>query len=152
MRIGLICALALLGAACGSGPAGAPQAPPPKPVKDLTGLLPLTNRVAARVVPDHLLENLKLPGGSVGDYKAGAKEYQMFVIEGESFQAAAFMLVDAKEGLQNQEYIAYMGGYFGTYRDKPLFVYAKRQYLAGVYGLPRDQADALARVLALRLK
>jgi hypothetical protein len=44
-----------------------------------------------------------------------------------------------------------MGGYFGTDAGKPVYVFAKLKYLAGVVGLPEDLADPVARQLAARL-
>lgn len=99
-----------------------------------------------------MLDIAALPGGSLADYKVKGKTYQMFIIDTDSNQNAAFMLVDMKHAMApNPDYIAYMGGYFGRYKDQPLYCFAKLHYLAGVYGLPRDQADPLAIVLASRL-
>ena len=62
------------------------------------------------------------------------------------------MLVDMKEALKDPEYIGHMGGYFGTdSSSRPVFVFAKLHYLAGVVGLPQAAADPIARVLAARL-
>lgn len=151
----LVACLALFG--CSSAPEQTAKTQPssvpaPKPVKDLTGLLPPADRSGARVVPDHILDQPKMPGGSVGDYSAGARKYQLFVIEAEDNQKAAFLLLDMKSALQNPEYLAHMGGYFGTDGTRPIFVFAKLRYLAGVVGLPRAEADPIARVLAARLR
>lgn len=140
-------------AGCGAAPAPDKQAaaPPPAPVKDDTALLPAANRTGARVVPDHVLGIMALPGGSVGDYQDGAKKYQLFVIETESAQDAAILLLDLKKSLTDTTYLAHMGGYFGSSGDTPVFAFAKLKYLAGVTGLPRDAADPIARELAVRL-
>jgi len=121
------------------------------PVKDNTGLLPAAGRVSATVVPNHLLEIPALPGGTIGDYKVGKKKYQLFIIEADSNQKAAFMDTDLRDALKNPEYIAYMGGYFGEHNGTPVYGFAKLQYLAGVVGLPKDEADPIARQLAARL-
>lgn len=141
-------------AACGSAPAPEKKAvapPPPPPVKDDTALLLTAHRTAAQVVPDHLLGIPALPGGTVGDYEEHGKKYQLFIIEADSAQNAAFMLLDMKGALANPAYIAYMGGYFGLHADTPVYVFAKLKYLAGVVGLPRDAADPIAREIAARL-
>jgi hypothetical protein len=151
------CALlaAVLLSACG---APAPQkkveqhtvaAPPPKDNTDK--LLPL-NRVSARVVPEHVLGNSALPGGTVGEYEAKGQKYQLFIVETDSPQSAAFLLLDVKGTLKDPEYMAYFGGYFGTDANGGVFVFAKGKYLAGVAGLPQAKADPIARELAVRLK
>jgi hypothetical protein len=149
----LVVVAALTLAACSSAPekkAVAPP-PPPKPVKDDTSLLVTANRTSARVVPDHLLGINALPGGTIGDYEAAGKKYQMFVIESDTAQDAALMLLDAKGAMKDAAYIPYMGGYFGATEGGPLYVFAKTRYLAGVIGLSKDDADPIARQLAAQL-
>jgi hypothetical protein len=113
-------------------------------------LLPL-NRTSAKVVPDHLLGNSALPGGTIGDYHADGLKYQLFIVETASSQDAAILLLDVKATLKDPAYIAYMGGYFGTDASGPFYVFAKGKYLAGVVGLAEDRADPIARQLAARL-
>ena len=153
MRI-FVGALALTLIGCGSSTSPAPKTevqPAPPPVRDRSSMLPLNSRTGTRVVPDHILDLPKLPGGTLGEYKAGGKEFRMFIIDAADNQAAAFLLVDAKNSLQTPEYISYMGGYFGSDGKEPVYVFAKLHYLAGVAGLPKDEADPIARVLASRL-
>ena len=100
MRALLAMALTVL-AGCGSSPepAAQPAAPPaaaPARVKDLTGLLPPAGQVSAKVVPDHILGEPKMPGGTVGDYAVGNKKYQLFIVESDNAQNAALMLLDMK--------------------------------------------------------
>ena len=156
MRI-FACAVALILVGCGSSPVGAgakteAQPVPAAPVRDHTSMLPINNRTGAKVVADHILDQPKFPGGTLGDYKAGGKEFQMFIIDTADNQAAAFLLLDAKSIMQNPEYISYMGGYFGIDGKRPLYVFSRLHYLAGVAGLPKDEADPIARVLASRLR
>jgi hypothetical protein len=92
-----------------------------------------------------------LPGGTIADYENKGKKYQLFVIEEDSNQKAAFALMDLHGGLKNSEYISYMGGYFGDHDGTPVYGFAKLQYLAGVVGLPKNEADPIARELAARL-
>jgi hypothetical protein len=143
-------------AACmliGCSPAPEKKAAPPaaRPVKDDTLLLLPLNRTGARVVPNHLLGKDALPGGTLGDYKADGAQYQLFIIETDSAQDAAILLLDLKATLKDPAYIAYMGGYFGTDANGPVYEFAKAKYLAGVIGLPEDKADPIARELAARL-
>jgi hypothetical protein len=157
MRLLLPIAVMIL-AGCGSSPqpaARTTEAPPataPAPVKDLTSLLPSAGRVSARVVPDHILDEPKLPGGSLGDYAVGGRKYQLFIVESDNAQNAALTLLDIKGALQNPEYLPNFGGYFGTHGTQPVFVFAKLQYLAGVAGLPQKDAEPIARTLAARLR
>jgi hypothetical protein len=145
--------VALLLAACGSAPVPEKKAavPPPLQVKDHTALLPPDHRTGAQVVPDHVLGIAAMPGGTVGDYADGGTKYQMFIIDTQTAQDAAFLLLDMKGALTDPAYIAYMGGYFGTNAGKPVYVFAKLDYLAGVVGLDREKADPIARGLAARL-
>ena len=148
----LLAVMAIVLVGCSSEPVHkAETTPAPPKVKDDTSKLLQANLVAAEVVPDHILKNSALPGGTLGHYKAGGKEYQMFIIETGTAQDAAILLIDMKPTLKDAEYIAYMGGYFGTDANGPVYVFAKKQYLAGITGLPRDKADPIARELAARL-
>jgi hypothetical protein len=143
--------IAVVLAGCSSAPEKKAEAPAPPPVKDNTAqLLPL-NRTSAKVVPDHLLGKTALPGGTIGDYDTDGMKYQLFVIESDSAQDAAILLLDLKATLKDPAYIAYMGGYFGTDAGGPVYVFAKAKYLAGVVGLAEDRADPIARQLAARL-
>jgi len=149
MRGMVFVTLALVG--CSSVPEKKAEAPAPPPVKDNTAqLLPL-NRTSAKVVPEHLLGKTALPGGTIGDYDAAGLKYQLFIIETDSAQDAAILLLDLKATLKDPAYIAYMGGYFGTDAGGPVYVFAKAKYLAGVVGLAEDRADPIARQLAARL-
>jgi hypothetical protein len=136
---------------CGSAPEKKAAAPAPPPVKDDTALLLPLNRTSAKVVPDHLLGKSALPGGTIGDYDAAGLKYQLFIIETDSAQDAAILLLDLKATLKDPAYIAYMGGYFGTDAGGSVYVFAKAKYLAGVVGLAEDRADPIARQLAARL-
>jgi hypothetical protein len=147
----LIVAIVLSG--CSSPPEKkAEVAPPPAPVKDDRMLLVPEHQTSARVVPDHLLDKRALPGGTIGEYDGDGRKYQLFVIETASAQDAAILLLDLKTTLVDPAYIASMGGYFGTDSGKPVYVFAKNKYLAGVTGLAEDLADPIARQLAARLR
>lgn len=151
----LVCAIGLGG--CGSAPSPAPQPAPapaatPAPVADHTSLFPDKGKVSTSIVPDHILGMKALPGGSLAEYEVKGQKYQMFIVDADSTQKAAFMMLDMKDEMQKgPEYIPYMGGYFGMFGDKPLYCFAKTHYLAGVVGLPKDKADPLAIGLAGQL-
>jgi hypothetical protein len=152
MRI-LLCVAALTLVGCGgsSAPKSEP-APAPPPVKDLTSTLPADGRVSTKVVPNYILDLPKLPGGTLGDYEVKGKKYQLFVIDTDTNQQSAFLLLDLKAALHDPEYISYMGGYFGSDGRQPVFAFSKLHYLAGVVGLSKEEADPVARVLAARLR
>lgn len=146
----------LLGACGSSTPAPEKQAvttpPPPPPVKDDKALLLTKDLQTAMVVQNHLLDKKELPGGTLGQYEANGKKYQMFIIETSSSQDAAILLLDLKNTLTDPEYIAYMGGYSGSDAGKPFYTFAKLQYVAGIVGLDKDKADPIARQLAAQLR
>jgi hypothetical protein len=148
----LALALAAGAIACSSAPSPAAKTEEAPRVKDDTALLPVAGRTNAQVVPNHLLGINALPGGTLGDYEVHGKKYQLFIIEADSNQKAAFMDTDLRDALKDPEYIAYMGGYFGERNGTPIYGFAKLQYLAGVVGLPKDEADPIARELAARLR
>lgn len=154
-RMGALAVLAvLLGGCGGSEPAAAPvpKAAVQKPkLKDHRAGLALENQVSARMVEDHILESPKLPGGSFGEYEKKGKKYQMFIIESASAQEAALILFSYKATLQNPEYIPYMGGYFGSDGKQSVYVFSKKEYVAGIAGLSMAEADPMARSLAGRL-
>ncbi len=138
-------------AGCGNQ-APAPTVAAPPPVKDHSAMMPLDGRVGVRTVPDHILDQAKLPGGTLADYHVKGAKCQLFIVDVDTDQAAAFLLLDMKGALRDPEYISYMGGYFGTASGGPLYVFSKSHYLAGVAGLSREKADPIARVLAARVK
>jgi len=122
-----------------------------EPVKDHTSLFPDAGKVSTSVVADHILDIKALPGGSWAEYDVKGKKYQEFIIDTDSTQTAALMLLDVKAQLTNPQYISWMGGYFGMLGDKQVFCYSKLHYVAGIVGLPEDKADPLGRILAAQL-
>ena len=92
-----------------------------------------------------------MPGGNLANYKTRDGEYEMFLVQAADPQAAAFMLLDWKSAMTGSKYLAHMGGYAGTLDGKPIYVFSKGPYLAGISGLPEPKADTVARVFAARL-
>jgi len=141
---------------CGSGsppataPAAAEKAPPPKPA-DESRRLPRENQTSAEVVNDHLLGKSFMPGGTLGQYRKGKTEYQMFVAAMPSPTDAAILLLDWKKAMPDAQLVASFGGYAGTDAGRPVFVFTKGSWIAGVAGLPQKQADLQARLLAMHL-
>jgi hypothetical protein len=133
-------------------PAAHPPAQTSATIQDLSRMLPTKGLQHSGIVMDHVFGISKLPGGTVGNYESGGKKYRIFIIDARANQDAAFLLLDAKSALKNPEYLASFGGYFGQNGLEPVFVFAKQRYLAGIGGLPKDQADPLARTLASKLQ
>ena len=148
-------ALACLLVACGSepkAPAPAPstKAEAPKP-PDESRYLPQDGLVDSKVVDDHLLGKAFMPGGTLGHYKKGKTEYEIFVRRLASPLDAAVILPDWNKALAGSKLVPAFGGYFGDDGGRPVFVFAKGPWIAGIAGLHAKQADLEARTLATKL-
>ena len=150
-------AMALLLAACGSSPDGPNTQPPqkqavlpPKPPDD-SRYLPKTNQVATEVVADHLLGKSFMPGGTLARYKNGRTEYDVFVRKLASPLDAALLLADWQKELKNAKLVPAFGAYTGDDGGRPVFVFTKGAWIAGIAGLNEKQADLPARTLASAL-
>ena len=158
MRISLvvITAAAALLASCSSetkappAPEPAKKAEAPKPA-DESRRFPKANLATTEVVNKELLGKAFMPGGTLAHYKKGKAEYDMFVAKLPSAQDAAFLLPDWRKALTDSKLIPSFGGYFGKDGGRPVFVFAKGAWIAGIAGLPEKQADAQARLLAAEL-
>jgi hypothetical protein len=154
MRCFLPAAL-LLGLACG----GAPPAPAPetkaeaaKPEPpDESRRFPTENRTAMDLVDDRMLGKDYLPGGNLATYERDGKTYQLFLIVMQDAQTASLEMFDLKEKLAGAKFVPSFGGYFGMDGGQPWFVFAKDKRLAGVVGLPQNEADLVAREFAARI-
>ena len=119
----------------------------PKPT-DESRRLPKVNLVKSEVIPTRLMGKSFMPGGTVGHYKKAKTEYDVFLAKLASPTAAASALVDWRKTMTAPKFVASFGGYFGDDSGKPTFVFTKGAWVAGTRGLPQDQADLQARVLA----
>lgn len=122
----------------------------PKPT-DESRRFPQANLVSSEVVESQLLGKAFMPGGTIARYKKGKTEYQMFVARAADASAAAVILGEWRSALANPQFVASFGGYFGGEAPAQVFVFTKGEWIAGVVGLDREQADAAARPLAVRL-
>jgi len=102
-------------------------------------------------VDNHLLGKSFMPGGTLAHYHRGKIEYIMFIAKMPSAQDAAFLLLDWHKVLTGSKIIPAFGGYFGQDAGRPVFVFAKGAWIAGVAGLPEKDADLAARTLAAHL-
>ena len=155
MRIhfALLPAVAALLASCGSEPTPAPsvkKASAPKP-SDESRRFPKANLVETKVVDRELLGKPFMPGGTLARYKKGKTEYEMFVARLPTALDAAILLPDWSKTLAGAKLNPSFGGYFGRDAGRPVFVFAKGVWIAGIVGLPEKEADPLARTLAGQL-
>lgn len=146
-------AAAVFLASCGSEPkTPAPAAAPPKAevVKPLnqSSRFPKANLVKTEVVDSELMGKGFMPGGTLAHYKKGTTEYQMFVAQFPSATDAAIVLPDWRKALAGAKLIPSFGGYFGSDNGRPVFVFSKGAWIAGIAGLPEKDADLQARTLA----
>lgn len=124
---------------------------------DETRRFPATNLVDTRLVDQHLLGKPFMPGGTLANYKKGKIAYNMFLAKLPSPDAAAFLLLDWKKALTDAHLIPSFGGYFGrddhdgNVAGRPVFVFSKGAWIAGVVGLAEKDADPQARALAAHL-
>ena len=102
----------------------------------------------AFVVEKQLLGKPFMPGGTLAQYKKGRAEFDLFISKMASPTEAALLLPDWKKVLPDAKYEASFGGYYGHDAGRPIFVFAKGSWIAGVAGLPEKEADAEARKLA----
>jgi hypothetical protein len=121
------------------------------PPEDQSRHFPNANLVKMDVVRDHLLDQKFMPGGNLANYQQGSTKYQQFLAKLPDAQQAAFLLLDWKKALGGAKYLAHMGGYYGTLNGRPLYVFAKGPWIAGVVGLAEEKADPIARQFASRL-
>jgi hypothetical protein len=151
-----ILAVALLGACGGANEAPATKAekkelaPAAKP-PDESRRFPTTNRAKIEIVDNHLLGKDFLPGGNLADYERDGKKYQQFLITCASPDQATFLMMDFKDKLRDAKFLATYGGYVGFDGDTPVLMFPRNNYLAGVLGLPQEEADQVARDFAARL-
>jgi hypothetical protein len=125
-----------------------PEAPKPA---DESRRFPKANLVETKVVDKELLGKPFMPGGTLARYRNGKKEYEMFVARLPTTLDAAILLPDWDKSLAGSKLIPSFGGYFGQDAGRPVFVFAKGTWIAGIAGLPEKEVDAPARTLAGQL-
>jgi hypothetical protein len=140
---------------CGCSPAPpAPSVPSkaeaPKP-SDESRHLPKANLVDSKVVDKELLGKSFMPGGTLGHYKKGKTEYDVFIAKLPTPLDAAILLPDWSKALAGSKLVPSFGAYFGLDAGRPVFVFTKGVWIAGIAGLPEKEVDAPARILAAQL-
>ncbi len=157
MRIplALLTTLAALLSSCGDEPkpsasVSVNKAAAAKPA-DESRRFPKANLVETKVVDKELLGKPFMPGGTLARYRKGKMEYEMFIARLPSALDAAILLPDWDKSLAGSKLIPSFGGYFGQDAGRPVFVFAKGAWIAGIAGLPEKEVDAPARTLAGQL-
>jgi len=131
-------------------PAAPKQAEAPKP-RDESRRFPMADLVDTKVAGSQLLGKPFMPGGTLASYRKGKTEYSMFIAKLPSAPEAALLLLDWHKALDGAKLIPSFGGYFGRDAGRPVFVFTKDAWIAGVAGLPEKEADGKARALAAHL-
>lgn len=93
-----------------------------------------------------------MPGGTLATYRKGKTEYSMFLAKLPNATDAALLLLDWNKSLTGAHLVPSFGGYFGQDAGRPVFVFTKGAWIAGVVGLPEKEADLEARTLAGRIQ
>src|SRR5271170_4777984 len=155
MRIAVASVMSILLISCGSQPKPAVSEPakveaPPKP-SDESDRFSTANLVGTKVIDAKLLGKSFMPGGPLAQYKKGKKEYDMFVSKLPTPTDAALLLLDWNKALTGSKLVPSFGGYFGQDAGRPVFVFAKGAWIAGIVGLPQKDADLEGRTLASHL-
>lgn len=140
---------------CGSEPKPAPserakKSEAPKPL-DESSRFPTSNLVGTKVIDKELMGKPFMPGGTVALYKKGQTEYEMFAAKLPTATDAAILLPDWRKALTDAKLVPSFGGYFGKDSGRPVFVFTKDAWIAGIAGLGEMQADLQARTLAAQL-
>lgn len=104
------------------------------------------------LVEGHMLGKAFLPGGNLAVYELKRKPFQQFLVRFDNEQKAAAALFEYKAVLTEPKFVAHFGGYAGLDGGKPVFLFQKGPFLAGIAGLAEKDADAVARDFASRIR
>jgi hypothetical protein len=156
MRLLAVVAFAIVLCSCDSKPAPEAKAAPKlveiRRPADESRRFPKTNLLDTVVVDKELLGKKFMPGGTLAQYKKGKTNYEMFIAKAASATDAAVILPDWQHALTDVKFIASFGGYFGRDAGRPVFVFTKGPWIAGIAGLEQKDADTEARKLAKALE
>jgi hypothetical protein len=156
MRTLTVAAFVILLSSCDSKPAEAPKTEAPKAAEtpkpaDESRRFTKVHLIDTIVVEKQLLGKPFMPGGTLAQYKKGQADFEMFVAKTASPTDAALLLPDWKKLLTDAKYESSFGGYYGHDAGRPIFVFTKGAWIAGVAGLTEKDADTEARKLAKAL-
>ncbi len=118
---------------------------------DASALLPKKNVVSVQVVKKALLGKSFMPGGALAQYRRGKVAYEIFLSELPTPTDSAIALARWEDTLKDPELVKSMSAYYGVDAGRPVYVFARGQWVAGIAGLSEKDADQQARMLAQRL-
>jgi hypothetical protein len=116
-----------------------------------SALLPKENVVAVKVVKKGLLGKSFMPGGTLAVYKTGKNTYEIFLSELPTPTDSAIVLAHWDEALKNPKVVRSLDAYYGVDAGRPIYVFARGRWIAGITGLSEEEADRQARMLAEHL-
>ena len=155
LRAAGLAGLLLFAAGCSipSDKASEPKKAPPPVVKpdDVGHLFSRDGREKMELVDNHLLGKAYLPGGNLAEYKRRGREYRQFLARASTPEKAMFLMMDFKDDLKDAKFVPHLGGYFGLDGETPVLILQRGHSLAGVVGLPEQEADQVLREFAPRL-
>ena len=140
--------------ACGQAPAPEaaqapePAPPPPPPPRDQSFRFPKEGLVGTSIAADHVLGKDFLPPGNVAEYSRDGKTYTLFLINAAGEEQATMLAFDIKGNLTEPAFIADFGGHFGTLDGEPWFIFPRKGVVAGIVGLPQQEAHETGRAFA----
>jgi hypothetical protein len=154
MRV-LLLFVAILLMSCGPESKPSPSEPAKKAEatkpSEESSRFPAANLVGTNVVDKELMGKPFMPGGTLAHYKKGKTEYEMFVAKLPTATDASILLPDWRKALTDSKLLPSFGGYFGKDAGRPVFVFTRDAWIAGIAGLPEKEADLQARKLAAQL-
>ena len=124
---------------------------PPAP-RDESHRFPEEGLVETSVTEDHVLGRDFLPAGNVAEYDHDGKTYSLFLITYETAEKAGLAAFDIKGHFSDPKFVPHFGGFTGTEGGEPWFIFPKKRAVAGIVGLPLDEADQLARIFAGQMR
>lgn len=110
--------------------------------------MPSYGRISSSLVADPLLGVAQFPGGTVAEYKKGGKSFQQILFKAPNLPMTAAYLGYGKDAMTQPKFVASFGGYYGEIHGKPVFLFVKNEYVAGLVGLSLQDADAEGRIAA----
>lgn len=138
--------------ACGQAPAPetaeAPEPAAPPPPREQSYRFPKEGLVGTSIAADHVLGKDFLPPGNVAEYSRDGKTHTLFLINAAGEEQATMLAFDIKGNLTEPAFIADFGGYSGTLDGEPWFIFPRKSVVAGIVGLPQQEAHEAGRVFA----
>jgi hypothetical protein len=119
--------------------------------RQAAALLPKENIVEVKVVQTQLLGKAFMPGGAVARYQHGKNAYEIFLGKLPTPTDSAIVLAHWDQVLKDPKVIQSLDAYYGVDAKRPIYVFAKGPWVAGITGLAEKEADQQARMLAGRL-